>query len=117
MRHGVKKVKLGSDRDHGRSMVRNISIDLIIHEKVKTIETRARAVMPLVEKLIGVAKRPNKTLAIKHISKALNHENASKKLIEVLAKKYEGKNSGYVRKTFLKYRKGDNAHLVLIELV
>lgn len=117
MRHGVKKVKLGSDRDHGRSMVKNLAIDLIIHEKIKTTESRAKAVMPLVEKLISAAKKKEKAIAIRYITKAINHENASKKVLEVLAEKYKDKTSGFVRKTFLKYRKGDNAHLVLIELV
>jgi len=117
MRHGVKKIKLGSDKDHTKSIIRNIAMALIIHEKVKTTETRARAVMPFVERLINIAKTKDKLNAIRRIEQLLQHKNASKKIFEVLAERYKDRKSGYVRKTFLKYRKGDNAHLVLIELI
>ncbi len=90
---------------------------LIIHEKVKTTKTRASSVIPFVEKLINIAKTKDKLNAIRKMEQLLQHSDASKKTLEVLAAKYKDKKSGYIRKTSLKYRKGDNAHLVLIELV
>lgn len=117
MRHGVKKVKLGSDKDHGKSIVKNLAMALIIHEKVKTTEMRAKTVIPFVEKLITAAKNKEKATAIRYIEKLLQHKDASKKIFEVLVDKYKDRKSGFARKTFVGYRKGDNAHLVLIELV
>lgn len=117
MRHGVKKLKLGSDKDHTKSIVRNIAMALIINEKIKTTETRAAMVAPFVEKLINMGKNKDKLNAIRQIDGLLQHHDASRKIFEVLAKKYADRKSGYIRKTAIGYRKGDNAHLVLIELV
>ena len=117
MRHGVKKVKLGSDKDHGKSIVRGLAVTLILNDKVKTTEVRAKAVVPFVEKAIQYGIKKDKLMAIRHLEKLLQHPNASKKILEVLVEKYKGKSSGFVRRTFLSFRKGDAAHLVLIELV
>lgn len=117
MRHGVKKIKLGSDKDHTTSILRNLAIGLIIHEKIKTTEKRAAAVAPFAEKLINIGKGKDKKNAIRQIERLLQHRDSSKKIFEVLIKKYADKKSGYTRRTAIGYRKGDNAHLVLIELI
>lgn len=98
-------------------MLRNLGVSLIIHEKIKTTSLRAAAVIPFVEKLINIAKTKDKMIAIRQIEKLLQHKSASKKILEVLMAKYKDRKSGYVRKTFVGYRKGDNAHLALVELI
>jgi len=117
MRHKVKKVQLAHDKDHRTALMRNLAMQVIIYDKIKTTASRAKAVQPFVERLITVAKRGDKLHAIREINRLLQHENSSKKIFEVLLEKYKDKNSGYTRITKLGYRSGDNAPVVQIELV
>ncbi len=117
MRHLVKKVKLGSDKDHTTALMRNLAMSVIIYGKMKTTIAKANAVQPFIEKLINVGKNENKREAIRNIEKLLQHENSSRKIIEVLAEKYKDRNSGYTRITKLGNRHGDNAPMVQIELI
>lgn len=117
MRHKVKKIKLGSDKDHSTALMRNLAMSVIIYEKIKTTSARAASVQPFIETLINAAKKKEKREAIREIERLLQHENSSKKLLEVLAGKYKDRNSGYTRITQLGYRSGDNAPVVQIELL
>lgn len=117
MRHKVKKVKLGVDKDHTTAIMRNLAMSVIIYEKIKTTAAKAKAVQPMVERLISVGKKGDKKHAIREIERILQHENSSRKIIEVLAEKYKDKNSGFTRITKLGYRTGDNAPVVQLELI
>ncbi len=117
MRHRVKKVKLGTDKNHGTSLKRNLAMAVIIYEKVKTTEAKAKAVQPLVERLISIGKKENKREAMKQIEELIQHENSGKKIMEVLTERYKDRKSGYTRIIKLKNRKGDNAPIVQLELV
>jgi len=117
MRHKVKKVKLGSDKDHRTALMRNLAMSVIIYEKIKVTQAKAKAVAPFVEKLINIAKKDNKMHAIREIERLLQHSNSSKKLFEVLKERYKDRTSGYTRITKLGYRTGDNAPVVQLELV
>lgn len=117
MRHRVKKVRLGIDREHRVALVRNLAMSLIIYEKIKTTSAKAKAVQPFVEKLITIAKKKEKREAIRQIETILQHKNSSKKIFEVLSEKYKDRTSGFTRVTKLGYRNGDNAPVVQIELV
>lgn len=117
MRHKVKKVKLGVDKDHTTALVRNLAMAVIIYEKIKTTSKKAKAVQPFVERLINIAKRKEKMSAIRELERLIQHENSSKKIMEVLVDKYKEKTSGYTRITKLGYRNGDNAPVVQLELI
>lgn len=117
MRHKVKKVKLGSDKDHTKALMRNLAMSVIIYEKIKTTRAKAKAVQPFVERLISIAKGADKSHAIREIERLLQHENSSKKIFEVLNEKYKDKSSGFTRITKLGYRNGDNAPVVQLELI
>ncbi|MFA6992337.1 MAG: 50S ribosomal protein L17 [Candidatus Gracilibacteria bacterium] len=117
MRHKVKKIQIGTDKDHRTALIRNLAMSLIIYEKIKTTQAKAKAVQPFVERLITIAKGKDKRSAIRTIESLLQHENSSKKIFEVLLEKYKDKNSGFTRITKLGYRSGDNAPVVQIEFV
>lgn len=117
MRHKVKKIKLGTNKDHTTALMRNLAMSVIIYEKIKTTSARATAIQPFIETLINAAKKKEKREAIREIERLLQHENSSKKLLEVLAGKYKDRSSGYTRITKLGYRSGDNAPVVQIELL
>ena len=46
MRHKVKKIQLGSDKDHRVALIRNLAMQIIIHDGIKTTAAKAKAVQP-----------------------------------------------------------------------
>ncbi len=117
MRHKVKKVKLGSDKDHTTAIMRNLAMAVIVHEKIKTTAKKAKTVQPFVERLISIGKGEDKKAAIRQIEKLLQHDSSSRKILEVLVERYKEKTSGFTRITKLGCRLGDNAPIVQLELV
>lgn len=120
MRHRKKQLKLGSDRDHTKAILRNLATSVILYEKVKTTQTKAKAVAPEVEKMITIAKncvkKEDQMNAIRRLNALVYDKNASKKLLEELKDRYKDKQSGFTRITNIGFRKGDAATLVQIEL-
>ncbi len=117
MRHKVHKVRIGNDKSHTTSLMKNLAMSVIIYEKIKTTAAKAKAVQPLVERLISIGKQKNKVAAIRLIMSILDHENSSKKILDVLVEKYKDRTSGFTRITKLGYRTGDNAPVVQLELL
>ena len=116
MRHKVKKTVLNIPRGRRRLLMKNLATSLVIHEKIKTTEARAKALRPIFDKLITVAKKKERVTAIREVNAILQNELSSKKLIDQIAKKYDNKTSGFTRITKLGTRAGDAAPLVQIEL-
>lgn len=122
MRHRVKKLKIGRSKSHATAMVKNLATSLILYEKVKTTRAKAKAFTPEVEKIIGLARavelgQTSKRVAIRELSTRLFDENASRKLLEVLAVRYKDRSSGFSRTVALGHRAGDAAEMVLVELI
>lgn len=117
MRHQVKKHRLARPRAQRNLLLRNLATSLILHDKIQTTEARAKALQPLVDKLINSAKKPNKSIAIRSVNAVLQSELSAKKLMDQLTKKFQDKNSGYTRITRIGFRAGDSAPIVQIELV
>lgn len=97
-------------------MLRNLAASIIMHEKVKTTEAKAKAVKPLVEKLITSAKAKDLNARRKLIS-VLPQSLAVLKAMDVLADRYQTRQGGYTRIIRLGNRVGDGASVVQIELV
>lgn len=117
MRHQVKSTRINRDSAHLSAMLANLATSIILYEKVKTTTTKAKAVKPVVEKLISAAKKKTLPLAMRHLNKHLYDKNASKKIVRELIDRYKDRDSGYVRITKLGFRAGDAAPMVQIELV
>lgn len=117
MRHKQKKVILVRDKGHQSLLLKNLAMSVFIYEKIKTTAAKARAVRPLVEKLLTIAKTKEKREAIRLIESMLQHKNASRKIFEVFMERYKDRTSGFTRITKLGYRSGDNAEVVQLELV
>ena len=117
MRHQVKKNRLARPRGQRNLLLSTLATDLILHEKIKTTEAKAKALQPYIDKVMNEAKRPEKALAIRSVNQYLTNELSAKKLIEKIGKKYADKQSGYTRIVRLGFRSGDAAPLVQIELV
>lgn len=116
MRHRNKGTILGRKKGPREALLRNLTASVILYEKVKTTETKARVVRPYVERAITAGKTG--TLATRRKLQAFFYtEQPVKKIFEVLAPRYKERSGGYTRITKLGPRQGDAAPIVQIELV
>lgn len=116
MRHGISQRKLSRKSGHRTALFRNMAAALIKHEQIKTTLPKAKELRPYVEKLITLAKRgglSNRRLA----HSRLLDETQERKLFEVLAERYSGRDGGYTRIIKAGIRASDSAPLAIIELV
>src|SRR5690606_14730976 len=96
MRHGHGGRKLQRKSAHRTALLRNMAAAMIKHEQIKTTTPTAKELRPYVEKLITLAKRgglSNRRLA----HSRLLDEPQERKLFEVLAERYAGRDGGYTR--------------------
>jgi large subunit ribosomal protein L17 len=116
MRHRKKQNTLGREKQPRELMLRNLAASIIMYEKVKTTEAKAKAVRGLVERSITTAKKGDLT-ARRRLLSVLPQTLAVKKLMEVLGERYQERPGGYTRIIKLGTRQGDGAETVQIELV
>jgi len=109
--------KLGVTTKHRRSMLANITKDVIMNGKVVTTETRAKEVRKFVDKMITYGKNGTLISRRKAIAFLQNDETAVKKVFDELAPKYASRNGGYTRILKMTERRGDDALMVVLELV
>ena len=101
---------------HKNKMLRNLTTSLILYEKIKTTNAKAKKVKKLVEKMINYGKKNNNP-SIKKMYQFFLDKNAVKKIREDLTVKFKDRKSGFVRITRLGYRTGDAAPISQIELI
>src|SRR5579883_3536977 len=116
MRHRRGGYKLKRDIGARRSLLKGLVTSVIEHERIVTTVPKAKAVQPLVEKMITLAKRDN-LHARRQAAAFLETPKSVKKLFESLGSRFGQRNGGYTRITRLGPRKGDGAELAMLELV
>lgn len=109
--------KLGRTNKHRRSMLANLTKDLIMNESIKTTEPRAKEVRKFVDKMITYGKDGSLVARRKALAFLQNDNTAVKKVFDDLAPRYAGRNGGYTRILKLGERRGDDALEVILELV
>lgn len=95
----------------------SLALSLIVRERIKTTEPKAKELRPFMEKLVTRAKRGDLATRKLIISKLSNRSHEVKKLFNIIAPKYVNKNGGYTRVLKLGVRKSDGAKIVIIEFV
>src|SRR5277367_722334 len=117
MRHLKKGKKFSRLRGQRISFMRNLSNDLIRAGKIETTEARAKAIRPVVEKLVTSAKE--QTLAARRlIISRVHNEKIAAKLYNELGPRYSTRAGGYLRITKLATtRKRDGTKMARIEFV
>lgn len=90
---------------------------LVLHEKIKTTISKAKILSTEFEKLMTRVRKQNDMNAVRELSRVFYSDIPGKKVKDVLLKRFEARPSGLTRITKLYTRKGDNATVVLIELV
>lgn len=109
--------KLGVDNKHRRSMLANLTKDLIMNESIKTTETRAKELKKSIDKMITYGKSGTLVSRRKTLAFLQNDTVATKKVFDDLAVRYKERNGGYSRILKIDERKGDGALIAIIELV
>ncbi len=117
MRHQKNRHKLSRDSAHRKSLLMNLSKEIIEHERVRTSEAKAKAVKPEIEKLITLAKRGDLHARRQALSTLAQDKFAVHKLFEELAPRYAQRAGGYTRILKLGPRRSDATEMVFIELV
>ncbi len=109
--------KLGRDNKHRRSMLANQTKDVIMNERIITTETRAKEVRKFVDKMITYGKNGSLVSRRQALAFLHNDTEAVKKVFDELAVRYKDRNGGYTRILKTAERKGDDALMVILELV
>ena len=116
MRHRSKTVKLKRNASQRRALLANLACNLIEHGRIKTTLGKAKALRPVAEKLITLAKRDDlhsRRLAISF----LRQKEIVQKLFSETAPASKDRQGGYCRITKLGARMSDSAPMAIIEWV
>ena len=116
MRHNVMGRRLGRSRDQKKALFRNLATELFRHNKIKTTEAKAKAIQPIAEKLVTLAKRGD-LHARRLAARDLTDPAVLQKLFDEIGPSMSTRTGGYTRIYKLGPRRGDAAEMALIELV
>jgi len=115
MKHCKKGRKFGRKRDQRQALLKLLAANLILKEKIKTTEAKARELRPVVEKLI-TKSRINNLASNRYLARYLPVK-ARKKIIKEIGPLYQKRPGGYTRIIKLEPRQTDGAKMAIIELV
>ncbi len=115
MRKRKKGRKLSRKRDQRRALLKSLARSLILHEKIKTTEAKAKELRPFIEKFITRAKQDS--VHTRRILARTFEPSIVKKLVEEIAPRYKERQGGYTRIIKLEPRRRDSAKMAIIELV
>jgi large subunit ribosomal protein L17 len=116
MRHRKSNIKLGRTASHRKAMLRNLATSLIEFETIKTTVSKAKAVRPLIDRLVTLAKKGDLT-AIRKISSVLYSRPLVGKLIKISGERFGGRNSGFTVLAKTGFRAGDCAPTCILSLI
>ena len=122
--------KLGRTPSQRKAMLRDITTDLFINERIVTTEARAKEVRSTAEKMITLGKRGdlharrqaaafvrNEVASVREENEEVVIESALQKLFNDIAPRYTDRQGGYTRILKTEPRRGDAAPMVILELV
>ena len=116
MRHGKDGYKLRRNPAHRRALLRNLTASVVEKNRVTTTLAKAKAVQPVVEKMISLGKRGD-LHARRQAAAYLTDPKVVKKLFDEVAPNYADRNGGYTRVVKIGPRRGDAAPMAVIALV
>lgn len=111
-----KGPRLGGSPQHEKKILANLTTDLILHGRITTTLSKAKALRPYAEKMISKA-RTNELHAKRIVMKDITNRDAVVKLFDEVAPRYMDRPGGYTRITKLGPRRGDATEEAIIELV
>lgn len=115
MRHRISRLQFNRFTSWRKATIASLTRSLLQYESIKTTSVKAKAVRPVAEKLIGLAKED--TLAARRRAfKIISNHKLVSLLFSDIGKRFANRTGGYVRIINLGRRRGDNAEIVILEL-
>lgn len=115
MRKLKKGRKFGRKRDQRKAFLNSLTNNLILKERIKTTEARAKELSSFAEKIITKSKKGD-LASRRKLSSHLSPESL-KKLFNEIAPRYKERKGGYTRIFRLGERNSDGSKMVIIELI
>jgi large subunit ribosomal protein L17 len=112
----TKGARLGGSPAHERLILANLATSLFEHGRIQTTEAKARRLRPLAERIISKAKRGD-LHARRQVMSIIRDKSVVHELFAEIGPRYATRPGGYTRIVKIGPRKGDNAPMVVIELV
>lgn len=114
MRHRKLRGKLSRPTGHRKALLKNLAINLIEHERIRTTDTKAKVLRSYMDKLVTLAKKG--TLADRRLAFSLVGKKQSvHKLFTEIGPRFSQRQGGYTRVIKFDFRAGDNAKMSFIE--
>ena len=97
-------------------MYRNMVTSLLLYERIRTTMAKAKELRRVADQMVTLGKKGD-LASRRRASGFIRDKKVVKKLFEILAQRYDGRNGGYTRIYKVGPRLGDSALMVFIELV
>jgi large subunit ribosomal protein L17 len=115
-RHGYQGRKFGREIGPRRALIKSQADSLVLRESITTTLPKAKELSSYVEKLITKAKKGD-LHSRRQIISSLATLEAAHKLVDEIAPKLGGRNSGHLRIERGELRRGDSAQMATISFV
>ena len=116
MRHNKGGFKLGRNPASRKALLRNLTGSLIEKNRIETTLAKAKAVKPVVEKMVTLGK--SGTLASKRRALAYLYKRKTVQILfDEVAPRFMDRQGGYTRILKSDFRKGDGAEMAIIEFI
>jgi len=115
-RHGYKGRKFGRETDQRTALVKGLATALVDNGSIETTLPKAKTIVPYTEKLITKAKKGDLHNR-RQVIASLSTLSSAHKLVDEIAPKLKGRNSGYLRIEKTGTRRGDNAEMARVSFV
>ena len=112
MNNKPKVKKLTGNKAHSKSLKRSLLTDLVTYEHLETTESKAKAIIPMFDDLINMAKGSNRRHIEMKLNRMLFTKAATDKVLDILVKRLKSENGGYLNYYKSGRRKGDNAPMI-----
>lgn len=116
MPHQIAGRHLNRNSSQRKALFKGLIAQVIQHERIETTEAKAKAVRGDLEKIITFAKRGD-VHARRQVLKTVTDKKVVEKLFDKIGPRFKERSGGYTRIIKLGPRHGDNAEMVLLELV
>lgn len=115
-RHGYQGRKFHRERDQRNALIKGLADSLVKYESIETTLPKAKEIVPYVEKLITKAKKGDLHNR-RQVIRGLQTLESAHKLVDEIAPKLKGRNSGHLRVERTVIRRGDNTQLARVSFV
>lgn len=116
MGHRDKTVKLNITSSHRDAMFSNMATSLFEHRIIRTTDSKAKALKPIIDRIISTAKR-NDLHAKRLVARSIHDKKVFKKLFDEIVPQFKKRTSGFSRVIKLGVRRGDGAPISVVELL